>query len=371
MQEIVYSTKLCQRCGHCQTVCPVGAIEGNGRRRRRIDSNVCLKCGQCLMHCPAGAIVDASMVAHVKSALTDPYKVVFVQVAPSVRVALGELFGLEPGTAVTSKIFAALRRLGFDKVYDTLFAADLTIMEEANELIRRIRDGRGPLPQFTSCCPSWVYYAETHYPNILPHLSTAKSPHQMLGAIMKTYITQVNGLDPANIFTVSVMPCTAKKYECQRPEMNASGFRDVDAVITTRELAQMIRKAEIDFNHLAGEEPDSVGGKWSGAAAIFGATGGVMEAALRTAYEVYTGDQLGPIDYTPIRGSDSIRDATVMFGDTAVKVAVAYGVSNARVLVEEVLVGDSEHHFIEVMNCLGGCVNGGGQPIYQEEQKGD
>jgi iron-only hydrogenase group A len=322
------------------------------------------------MHCPAGAIVDASMVADVTNALADSSKVVFAQVAPSVRVALGELFGLPPGTAVTSKIFAALRKLGFDKVYDTLFAADLTIMEEANELIRRIREQR-PLPQFTSCCPSWVYYAETHYPKILPYLSTAKSPHQMLGVVMKTYIAQKNEFNPANIFTVSVMPCTAKKYECQRSEMNASGFRDVDAVITTRELAQMIRKAGIDFNHLVDEEPDSVGGKWSGAAAIFGATGGVMEAALRTAYEIYTGDKLGPIDYTSLRGSNSVRDATVAFGNTAVKVAIVYGISNARSLVEEVLAENSKYHFIEVMNCFGGCVNGGGQPIYQEERKGD
>lgn len=364
---IIRTTEICQACGRCQTLCPVGAIKGSGWTKRQIDDARCLHCGQCLIHCPNGAMVDGSWISAVKSALADTKKVVAVQVAPSVRVALGELFGFAPGTVVTNKIFAALRKLGFREVYDTLFGADLTIMEEATELLERLQGSRDPLPQFTSCCPGWVTYVETRAHEMIPHLSTAKSPNQMLGAMIKTYIAQKKGIDPARLFTVSIMPCTAKKYECQRPEMRSSGFTDVDAVLTTRDLARMIKDSNIQFADLQDESADSLGGAWSGGAAIFGTTGGVTEAALRVLYEKVTGKVLGKVDFSPVDQAGSIRSAALDLGGTAVRAAVVYGIPSASVVVDQVLAGKSPYHFIEVMTCPGGCVNGGGQPIYKEE----
>jgi iron-only hydrogenase group A len=356
------------------------AIQGKLGEQHHIDVRKCLACGQCLINCPFGAIEDVSMVDKVKKALADPNLFVVVQEAPAVRVALGEEFGMAPGTNVKGKMYAALRKLGFDRVYDTEFGADLTIMEEGTELIHRILnylgvpgyEHAGPLPQFTSCCPAWVKYAEDNYPGVLPYISSAKSPQQMFGAVAKTYAAQKLGVNPAQMFVVSVMPCTAKKYECNRPEMIASGHQDVDAVITTRELAGMIKEAGIDFASLADEKADKFVGLSTGAATIFGATGGVMEAALRTAYEVLSGQPLEQINFKKVRGLRPIREATVDIpvkdlGKTvSVKVCVVSGTKYVDGVIKEVLNNRSPYHFIEVMNCPGGCVNGGGQPIRRD-----
>ncbi|SHH05321.1 ferredoxin hydrogenase [Thermosyntropha lipolytica DSM 11003] len=373
--------KKCKSCDHCTSVCPTGAIQGRIGVKHYIDHKKCVNCGQCLINCPFGAITDISMVEKVKKALADPQKFVVVQTAPAVRVALGEEFGLEPGTNVKGKMFASLRKLGFDKVYDTEFTADLTIMEEGTELIHRIfahagvpgYEKEGPLPQFTSCCPAWIKYAEDKYPKILPHLSSAKSPQQMFGAVAKTYAAEKLGINPADMFVVSVMPCTAKKFECQREEMIASGFQDVDAVITTRELAQMIKEAGIDFRSLSNEEQaDRLIGTSTGAATIFGVTGGVMEAALRTAYEILSGQSLGVVEFKAVRGRKPVREATVNIpvkelGKTVpLNVCIVTGLSHVDGVVEDVLAGRSKYHFIEVMNCPGGCINGGGQPIRRD-----
>ncbi|NLE08476.1 MAG: ferredoxin, partial [Dehalococcoidales bacterium] len=272
-----------------------------------------------------------------------------------------EGLGLKPGTLVAGKMYAALRRLGFDAVFDTNFTADLTIMEEGSELVKRVKEG-GVLPQITSCCPGWVKFAEQFYPDLLDNISSAKSPQQMFGALSKTYYAEVKGIDPSKIVSVSVMPCTAKKYECLRPEMNDSGYQDVDYVLTTRELIRMIRQVGIDFNTLEEEKADDLMGQYTGAGTIFGATGGVMEAALRTAYKVITGNELENIDIMPVRGMEGIKTATIKVGDLDVKVAVAHGLGNARVLLDEIREGKSPYHFIEIMACPGGCVGGGGQP---------
>lgn len=320
------------------------------------------------------------MVEQVKQALKDPRKTVVVQEAPAVRVALGEEFGQSPGTNVKGKMYAALRKLGFDQVFDTEFTADLTIMEEGTELIYRVfnalgiegYEGIGPLPQFTSCCPAWIKYAEDKFPHILPYISSAKSPQQMFGPIAKTYLPEKLGVNPADIFVVSVMPCTAKKYECSRPEMTASGFQDVDAVITTRELAQMIKEAGIDFLSLPNEKADRFIGLSTGAATIFGATGGVMEAALRTAYELLSGETLDKVEFKSVRGMQPIREATVeipvkQLGKVLpVNVCIVTGIKHVDSIIEDVLSGRSHYHFIEVMNCPGGCINGGGQPIRRD-----
>ncbi|MBO8159892.1 [FeFe] hydrogenase, group A [Thermosyntropha sp.] len=379
-KEIIHVTDRCKSCDHCTSVCPTGAIKGRLGEKHYIDHKKCVNCGQCLINCPFGAIVDMSMAEQVKKALADPSKVVVVQTAPAVRVALGEEFGLEPGANVKGKMFAALRRLGFDKVYDTEFAADLTIMEEGTELIHRIfahvgvpgYEKSGPLPQFTSCCPAWIKYAEDRYPKILPHISSAKSPQQMFGAVAKTYAAQKLNVNPADMYVVSIMPCTAKKYECQREEMIASGFQDVDAVLTTRELAQMIKDAGINFLSLPDEKADRLIGSSTGAATIFGVTGGVMEAALRTAYEILSGQSLGNVEFKTVRGRKPIREATVNIpikelGKTVpVNVCIVSGLKYVNEVIEDVLAGRSKYHFIEVMNCPGGCINGGGQPIRRD-----
>jgi NADP-reducing hydrogenase subunit HndD len=295
-------------------------------------------------------------------ALSNPDLHVVVQTAPAVRVALGEEFGMPIGTRVTGKMVAALRRLGFDRVFDTDFAADLTIMEEGTELLNRLQSG-GKLPLITSCSPGWIKYCEHNYPEFLDNLSTCKSPHEMMGAVVKSYYAEKNNMDPANIFVVSIMPCTAKKFEAARPELSSTGHPDVDVVLTTRELARMIKQAGIDFIKLNDEDFDPTLGDSTGAAVIFGTTGGVMEAALRTVYEIVTGKTLENLEIHAVRGMDGVKEVEVPLGDVTIKAAVAHGTANAKALLEKVKSGEKEYHFIEVMGCPGGCVTGGGQPI--------
>ncbi|MDD3889982.1 MAG: [FeFe] hydrogenase, group A [Syntrophomonadaceae bacterium] len=377
---IITVSNECKACDHCTFICPTGAISGKLGEKHHIELKKCINCGQCLINCPFGAIKDYSMVNEVKVALADPKKFVVIQEAPAVRVALGEEFGLAPGTNVKNKMYAALRKLGFDKVYDTEFTADLTIMEEGTELIHRVFnalgvegfENSGPLPQFTSCCPAWIKYAEDKYPHVLPHISSAKSPQQMFGPVAKTYLPEKLNINPADIIVVSVMPCTAKKYECDRPEFMSSGFKDVDYVVTTRELAQMIKDAGIDFLNLSDEKADKLIGLSTGAATIFGATGGVMEAALRTAYELLSGQTLDKVDFKAVRGLAPVREATVEIPVKAlgkalpVNVCIVTGLKHVDTVIEDVLAGRSNYHFIEVMNCPGGCINGGGQPIRRD-----
>ncbi len=363
---------LCSRCIRvCNEVQTVGAIDFANRGfdlevgtfgGGGLGSSECVNCGQCIHSCPVGAIYEKSHIDPVWRAIQDPASHVVVQAAPAVRAALGEEFGLPAGTLVTGKLHAALRKLGFDTVFDTNFTADLTILEEANELVRRVTTG-GVLPMFTSCCPGWVSFVEEFYPDLIPHLSSCKSPQQMFGALAKTYFADVAHIAPDKVVSVSVMPCTAKKYEAQRPEMESSGFRDVDHVLTTRELAAMIREAGIDLRTLPDAPAEELMGVYSGAATIFGVTGGVMEAALRTAYKIITGTELENLDIVPVRGMDRTRNATVKVGDLNVRVAVAHGLGNARKLADEIRKNGSPYHFIEVMACPGGCVGGGGQPL--------
>ena len=364
---------LCRRCvSVCQNIQTVTALFPQGRGfeskvapafDESINDAACTNCGQCSLVCPVGAITEKSSIAAVWEALSDPTKFVVVQDAPAVRAALGEEFGYPPGTLVTGKMLAAVRKLGFDRVFDTNFTADLTIIEEGNELIKRVKEG-GTLPLITSCSPGWIKFIEHFYPEFLPHLSTCKSPQQMLGALAKTYFAEKEGINPKDMVTVSIMPCTAKKFECERPEMTDSGYQDVDYVLTTRELARMIKEAGIDFKNLEDGEYDAPMGEYTGAGTIFGATGGEMEAPLRTAYEVLTGKTLPNLDLVAVRGLTGIKEATVFVeGVGDVKVAVAHGLGNARKLMERLKKGEANYHFIEVMACPGGCVGGGGQPI--------
>ena len=357
--------------GACANVQKVGVI-GPVRRgfktaiespwEMKLAEMACINCGQCITACPVGALTEADGTKDVWKALADPTKHVVVQPAPAVRAALGEEFGMPMGTSVTGKMAAALRRLGFDKVFDTDFGADLTIMEEGTELIDRLNNG-GVLPMITSCSPGWIKYCEHYYPEFIPNLSSCKSPHEMTGAMVKTYYADKAGIDPQNIVVVSVMPCTAKKFEARRPELGRNGMADVDAVITTRELARMIKEAGIDFVNLPDEDFDSLMGESTGASVIFGATGGVMEAALRTAYELITGKTLEDVNFTAVRGMEGIKEAAVKIGDLDVNVAVCSSTGKASELLDAIKRGEKQYHFIEVMGCPGGCVNGGGQPI--------
>ena len=372
---IIRDPNKCILCGRCIRVCydvqTVRVIGFINRGSQTVVSTLmenglgnveCTTCGQCIQVCPVGAIKEKSAIDEVWAVLADPEKHVVVQEAPVMRASLGEDLGLPAGTLVAGKMHAALRRLGFDTVFDTNFSADLTIIEEASELVKRIKQG-DVLPQITSCCPAWVEFMEHFYPDLIPNVSTCKSPQQMFGALAKTYYAEKAGIDPAKIVSVSIMPCTAKKYEAQRPEMTDSGFRDVDYVLTTRELARMIKEAGIDFASLPDEPAEELMGLYSGAATIFGITGGVMEAALRTAYKLVTGKELDKIDIEPVRGLDGIKTATVNVDGLEVKVAVAHGLGNARKVLDEVRAGKSPYHFIEIMACPGGCAGGGGQPL--------
>ncbi|MEG0541370.1 MAG: [FeFe] hydrogenase, group A, partial [Angelakisella sp.] len=321
----------------------------------------CVSCGQCVVVCPTGAIGEKDQTKEVWRAINDPTKHVIVEAAPSIRVTLGESFGMPVGTNVKGKMVAALRRLGFDGVFDTDLAADFTIVEEANELMERIKTG-GVLPMITSCSPGWVNFCEHYYPEFVDNLSSCKSPQQMFGALSKTWYAKKMGIDPKDIFVVGVMPCTAKKFEVARPDENASGYPDVDVSITTRELARMIDRAGINFTALPDEEFDAPLGASSGAAAIFGATGGVMEAALRTASEWIVGNS-APLEFTEVRGTEGVKEASYTLGDLTINVAVASGLSNAKLVLDAIKSGEKTYHFIEIMGCPGGCVTGGGQPI--------
>ena len=373
--SIARDTSKCVLCGRCVERCKnahglgILGFENRGfstivapAGNRSFADSPCILCGQCVSVCPTGALTEISEIAKIDEAMAAGKHLV-VQTAPAVRAALGEEFGMKIGTAVTGKMVAALRRLGFHKVYDTNFAADLTIMEEATELLGRIKNG-GKLPMITSCSPGWVNYAEYYYGDLLGHLSTCKSPHEMMGAIIKSYYAERNGLDPKDIFVVSIMPCTAKKFEKERPQLQHDGIKDVDAVLTTRELGDLIKRSGINFNRLPDEEFDGdLLGDYSGAGVIFGVTGGVMEAALRTAYYVLEGKEYKAIAFTEVRGFEGIREATLTLGGNEIKIAIAHGMKNAKPLLDDIRAGKSPYTFIEIMGCPGGCICGGGQPL--------
>ena len=373
--SIIRDTSKCILCGRCVARCEsahgkgILGFENRGFKtivapaeNRSMANSPCILCGQCVTVCPTGALMEKSEIDKVDAAIAAGKHVV-VQTAPAVRAALGEEFGLPVGTAVTGKMVAALKRLGFTKVYDTDFGADLTIMEEGTELLHRLQNG-GVLPMITSCSPGWVNFAEYNYSDLLPHLSSCKSPHQMQGAIIKSYYAEQKGIDPKDIFTVSIMPCTAKKYEKSRDVMEVNGLRDVDAVLTTRELAKMIKRAGIRFDKLPDEEYDQdIMGDYTGAGVIFGVTGGVMEAALRTVYYVLTGKEHEAIKFEAVRGLEGLREASIDINGKTINVAIAHGMKNAKILLDDIRAGKSKYQFIEIMACPGGCINGGGQPL--------
>ena len=373
--SIVRDNNKCILCRRCVAACAkTQGVFAIGMQNRGFKTQVgsefgkslndvaCINCGQCIAACPTGALTEKDATKEVWAALNDPDKYVVFQTAPAVRVAIGEEFGMPIGTRCTGKMVSAIRRLGADKVFDVDFAADLTIMEEGTELLNRINSG-GVLPMITSCSPGWIKYCETFYPDFIPNLSTCKSPNQMQGAVTKTYFAKQNDLDPRDIYVVSVMPCTAKKFEIARPEFGRDGYRDVDANLTTRELARMIRQAGLDFAHLPEEEFDDMLGESTGAGVIFGVTGGVMEAALRTVVDVLTGEDMPRLEYADVRGLEGIKEATVNVNGTDINVAIVHGTANAAKLLNAIRAGEKTYHFIEVMGCPGGCVTGGGQPI--------
>lgn len=365
----------CILCGRCvrvceeiQSVCAIDFINRGSNAlvgtafNEGLNVSTCINCGQCIMVCPTGALTEQSSIEQIEAALNDPEMYVVVQHAPSISVSLGEEFGLPVGFDVAGSLNAALRELGFKKVFDTSFSADLTIMEEASELVERIKSG-GTLPMFTSCSPGWIKFVEHNYPEFIPNLSSCKSPQQMMGAIIKTHFAQKEGIAPEKIFSVSIMPCTAKKFECQRPEMGRDGIADIDAVLTTRELVSLIKKRGIILDRLEKEDADTPFGFRSTAGKIFGTTGGVMEAALRTAYYLITGKELESLDFKDVRGLKGIKEAEIKIGEIQVGVAVVSGLANAQKLLEQIKNGRKDLHFIEVMTCPGGCIGGGGQLI--------
>lgn len=372
--HMIRDNSKCILCRRCVAACQAQGISVIGANARGFDTHIgsafekpldsvaCVSCGQCIVNCPTGAIYEKDDTAKVLEAINDPEKFVVVHTAPSIRVTLGECFGMSIGSNVQGKMVAALRRLGFDKVFDTDFGADLTIVEEANEFLGRVQNG-GVLPMITSCSPGWIKYCEHYYPDMLDHLSTCKSPQQMSGAIIKTWYADKMGIDPKDIVVVGIMPCTAKKFETKRDDQSASGYPDVDYSLTTRELGRMIESAGIHFQHLPDEEFDNPLGDSTGAAVIFGATGGVMEAALRTAVEKLSGEELKNLEFTEVRGTDGIKEAAYTVNGMEIKVCVVSGLANAHTVMEKVKNGTADYHFIEIMGCPGGCVNGGGQPI--------
>lgn len=379
--SIVRDQNKCVLCRRCIDACSVTqSVFALGLENRGYDSMVvptlgmplidspCVMCGQCIHACPVGAIYENEQIDELLAAIADPDKVVVTQIAPAIRVALGEEIGMKTGELPMEVFVNGLRQVGFDYVLHTNFTADLTILEEGNELLKRLKEG-GTLPMFTSCSPGWINFCETFYPDLLDNLSTCKSPQQMFGALAKTYWADKMGIDPSKIYSVSIMPCTAKKFEASRPEMQDSGYRDVDLVLTTREMGRLFRMSGIDFTKLAPSDFDSWMGKYTGAAVIFGATGGVMEAALRTVYEVVTEQELKDVNFTVVRGMEGIKEAAVDLNGTVVKVAVAHGLSNARKVMDQVRAGESPYHFIEIMACPGGCIGGGGQPITKANAK--
>jgi len=365
----------CILCGKCVRMCEeiqsVAAIDFSGRGSHTsictafdegMNISSCVYCGQCIKVCPTGALREQSSIKPVMDALNDPDTVVVVQHAPAVSVTIGEAFDMEPGADVAGAMVTALRRLNFDRVFDTSFSADLTIMEEGSELVQRLTQG-GTLPMMTSCSPGWIKFVEQSYPEFMGNLSTCKSPQQMMGAIVKSFFAEQEGIDPKKIFSVSIMPCTAKKFEAGRPEMGQPGVADIDAVLTTRELVRMIRLRGIDLKDLEPDTADTPFGERTSAGKLFGASGGVMEAALRSAHFLVTGKEMEQLEVQPVRGMDGIKEATVQVGDIELKVAVANGLGNAKRLLDEIKAGRKEVHFIEVMTCPGGCIAGGGQPF--------
>src|ERR1035437_636454 len=380
--SIIRDMDKCIMCRRCETMCnevqTVGALSAVNRGfqavvapafEMNLDHSPCTYCGQCISVCPTGALTEVDHTRQVIQALADPTKTVIVQTAPAVRVALGEEFGMEPGTIVTGKMTAALRKLGFNYVFDTDFAADLTIMEEGTELLGRLNkflagDKKVKLPILTSCCPAWVKFFEHNFPDMLDIPSTARSPQQMFGAIAKTYFAEKINVKREDLVVISIMPCVAKKYECSRDEFKTNGNPDVDFSLSTRELAQFIKQANIDFNSLADEDFDRPLGESTGAAVIFGTTGGVIEAAVRTAYEIQTGKTLAKVDFQQLRGLENVRSATIDVDGFGLKIGIAHGLGNARKLLEDIRDGKSEFHAIEIMACPGGCIGGGGQPYH-------
>lgn len=373
--SIIRDPEKCILCGKCVRTCEeiqgVAAIDFVGRGSKTVvgtffdeglNLSSCINCGQCIMVCPTGALHEHSSAKEVTEALNDPEKFVVVQHAPAISVTLGESFGIKPGSDVAGVMTSALRKMGFKRVFDTSFSADLTIMEEASEFVHRVQNG-GKLPMFTSCSPGWIKYVEQSYPEFMGNLSTCKSPQQMLGAVIKSYYAKREGIDPKNIYSVSIMPCVAKKFEAGRPEMAQDGIPDIDAVLTTRELSRMIKKLGLDLNELEPDTADTPFGERTSAGKLFGASGGVMEAAIRTAYHLITGQELEELTVQAVRGLDSIKEASVNINGLKVGVAVVSGLSNAAKLLEQVKNGRKDLHFIEVMTCPGGCIAGGGQPL--------
>lgn len=385
--SIIRDMDKCIMCRRCETMCndfqTVGALSAINRGfysvvtpafEMNLEHSPCTYCGQCVAVCPTGALTEVDHTTDVVRALADPTKTVVVQTAPAVRAALGEEFGMEPGTLVTGKMTAALRRLGFDYVFDTDFAADLTIMEEGSELLDRLGrflngDKEVKLPMLTSCCPGWVNFFEYHFPDLKDIPSSAKSPQQMFGAIAKSYFAEKINVKREDMVVVSIMPCLAKKYECQRDEFTVDGNPDVDYSLSTRELASLIKQTNLNLNNLPEEDFDNPLGESTGAAVIFGVTGGVIEAATRTAYELFTGKPLDKVDFTQLRGMEGIRGASIDFDGTEIKIGIAHGLGNARKLLENVRAGKSEFHAIEIMACPGGCIGGGGQPLHHGDSE--